>query len=75
MTRLLEFVTIQEKKYEERLSPHSNFYRRHMMVQQFLQIQLRTNSAATCRNLSISIVQLFGKRQGIAQNIARWEKS
>ena len=32
MTRLLEFVTVQEEKYEERLSPHSNFYCRHIMV-------------------------------------------
>ena len=32
LTRLMELVTEQEKKYEERLSPHSNFYRRHLMV-------------------------------------------
>ena len=75
MTRLLEFVTVQEEKYEERLSPHSNFYRRHMMVQQFLQIQLRTNSGATRRNLSMSIARSFGKGQGTARNIVQWEKS
>ena len=33
LTRLLELVTEQEKKYENRLSPQSNFYRRHLMVQ------------------------------------------
>ena len=38
ITRLLELVTIQEEKFGERLSPHGNFYRRHMMVQQCLQI-------------------------------------
>ena len=37
LTRLLEkikfiLVTEQEKKYKGRLSPHSNFYRRHLMV-------------------------------------------
>lgn len=42
MTRLVELVTEQGMKYKERLSPHNNFYRRHIMVQQFLQIQLRT---------------------------------
>ena len=41
ITRLVELVTEQENKYKERFSPHSNFYRRHVMVQQFLQIQLR----------------------------------
>ena len=38
ITRLLELVTEQEKKYEERLSPHGNFYRQHLMLQQFFQI-------------------------------------
>lgn len=42
IARLLELVTVQEEKYEEKLSPHGNFYRRHMMVQQFLQIQIRS---------------------------------
>ncbi len=37
LTRLLELVTKQENKYEGRISPHSNFYRQHLMVQQFLQ--------------------------------------
>ena len=75
MTRLFEFVTVQEEKYEERLSSYSNFYRQYMMVQQFLQIQLKTNLEVTCRNLSMSIARLFGKRQGTARNIVQWEKS
>lgn len=70
MSRLFEFVTVQEE-----ISPHSNFYCRHMMVQQFLQIQLKTNLRATRRNCSMSIARLFGKKQGMAQNIVRWEKS
>ena len=32
LTRLMELVTEQEKKYRERLSPHSNFFQRHLMV-------------------------------------------
>ncbi len=40
LNNLLKLVTEQEKKYKTRLSPHSNFYRRHIMVQQFLQSQL-----------------------------------
>ena len=42
LTRLLNLVTEQEKKYQYKLSPYSNFYRRHLMVQQFLQTQLRS---------------------------------
>ena len=36
LTRLLDLVTEQEKKYEDRMSPHINLYRQHLMVQQFL---------------------------------------
>lgn len=32
LTRLMELVIEQEKKYEKRLSPYSNFYRCHLMV-------------------------------------------
>lgn len=39
MDKLLSLVTEQEKKYGLRLSPHSNFYRRYVMVQQFLHSQ------------------------------------
>ena len=39
LNKLLKLVTEQEKKYGTRLSPHSNYYRRHIMVQQFLQYQ------------------------------------
>lgn len=44
LTRLLKLVTEQEKRYRDRPSPHSNFYRRHLMVQQFLQIQLKNTT-------------------------------
>ena len=37
LNKLLKLITKQDKKYGTRLSPHSNFYCRHIMVQQFLQ--------------------------------------
>lgn len=41
LTRFLKLVTEQESKYKERLSSHSNFYRRHVMVLQFLEAQIK----------------------------------
>lgn len=73
ITRLLELVTEQEKKYEERLSPHGNFYQRHLMVQQFLQIQLRTQPSQIRRSLSLSIAHSFGRDYGTQRNIVQWE--
>lgn len=73
LTRLLELVREQEKKYEERLSPHSNFYRRHVMVQQFLQIQLKNWPSSTQRSLSLIVAESFGRGHNTARNIVRWE--
>ena len=43
LNKLLELVKAQEKKYGGNgFSPHSNYYRRHLMVQQFLRAQLTT---------------------------------
>lgn len=36
LNRLLKLITEQKKKYGYKLSPHGNFYQRHVMVQQFL---------------------------------------
>ena len=66
ITRVLELVTVQEEKYEERLLPYSNFYRRHAIVQQFLQIQLKIKPSPTRCDLSMNIARSFGKRQGTA---------
>ena len=74
MTRHVELVTEQENKYKERLSPHSNFYRRHVIVQQFLQIQLRTQPSQTRRNLALSIACSFGRNHTTARNIVQWKK-
>ena len=69
ITRLLEFVTEQEKKYEDKLSLHSNFYRRHVMFQQFLQIQLKTKPSPTWKELSLNIARFFDRGHNTGRNI------
>ena len=56
------------------MPPHSNFYRRHVMVQQFLQIQLKSRLSSTRRSLSLIVAQYFGQRYNTARNIVRWER-
>ena len=75
LNRLLKLVTEQEKQYGDRLSPHSNFYRRHLMVQQFLHTQLQTQSSSTRRAMALTVAQSFGRGMFTARNIVRWEKS
>ena len=69
LTRLLELVTEQEKKYENRLSPQSNFYRRHLMVQQFLQTQLKLQPSQIQRDLSVTVARAFGQSHHTARSI------
>ena len=71
LTRLLNLVTEQEKKYEYRLSPHSNFYRRHLMVQQFLQTQLKTQPSQTRRDLSLTVSRAFDRGHHTARSIVQ----
>lgn len=71
ITRLLTLVTEQEKKYEDRLSPHSNFYRRHLMVQQFLQTQLTSQPSQTRRDLSLTVSRAFGRGHHTAQSVVQ----
>ena len=61
LNRLLKLVIEQEKKYGTRLSPHSNYYRRHVMVQQFLQSQLSSQPSPTRRILSLMWLEPLGK--------------
>lgn len=75
LSRLLKLVTEQEKKYECRLSPHSNLYRRHLMVQQFFQLQLKIHSSSIRRTLSHQIAQAFGRGKSIGRSIVRWGNS
>ena len=73
LNRLLELVTEQDKKYGSRLSTHSNFYRRHLMVQQFIQSQLKSQPRPTRRSLSLGVARNFGRGSPTARNIVRWE--
>ncbi len=45
----MNFVTRQKKKYECRLAPQSNFYRRHLMVKHFLAIQKKKKTPGQIR--------------------------
>lgn len=71
LNRLLKLATEQEKHYGDRLSFHSNFYRRYLMVKQFLYIQLQTQSSSTWQAMASTVTQLFGKKMFIIGNIVR----
>lgn len=70
----MEFVTEQEKKYQEKLSPHSNFYCHYFIIQKFLQIQLKNQPSLSRRNLSLTILHGFGQGLPTGHNIVQWKK-
>ena len=74
LNRLLKLVTEQEKKYGTRLSPHINYYRQHVMVQQFLQSQLTSRPSPTRCTLSLNVARAFGRNSPTARLIVQWEK-
>lgn len=59
LIKLMKLVTEQEKKYEEGLSLHSNFYCYYLIVQQFFQTQLKTQLSQSCRDLFLTISCAF----------------
>lgn len=59
LTRLLDLVTEQEKKYEYRLEYQSNFYQRHLMVKHFLASQKRAKSGQHRENLAQAVANTF----------------
>lgn len=71
----MELVTEQEKKYRERLSPYSNFFQPHLMVQQFLHTQLKNQSSRSKRDLALTVSWGFGRGFHTARSIVQWEKS
>lgn len=75
LEKLLSLVTEQDKKYGYRISPRSNFFQRHVMVQQFLSIQTRKIPGQTRRQLARSVAASFNQGHTTARNIVRWEKS
>lgn len=75
LTRLLNLVTEQEKKYGERLLPYSNFHRRHLMVQHFLNTQETTRPSQPRKVTSLSTARCFKRGHGTARNIVQWENA
>ena len=69
LNKLLKLVREQDKKYSTRLSPHSNFYCRNIIVQQFLQSQLTPQPSRRCRTLSLNVARAFEKSNPTARNI------
>ena len=67
----MELVTKQKKKYRERLSPHSNFFQRHLMVQQFFHTQLKNQSSQSRRDLALTVLRGFGRDFHTAYNIVQ----
>lgn len=61
MTRFLKLVTKQEKKYKNRLLPYNNFYRQEFMIQQFLQIYVKSQPSQIRRDLSLIVSCVFGQ--------------
>ena len=54
---MFELVTEEEKNYEERLSPDSNMYLPHIMIQRFLQILLKSRPSSTRPSLYLTMAQ------------------
>lgn len=74
-TSLEVVVTEQDQKYGTRLSPHSRFYRRHIMVEQFLQSQLSPQPNPRRQTLSLNVARAFGRGRSTASNIVQWGKN
>ena len=77
LTRFLGLKKGQEEKYGRVLSPRSNLYRRHIMVQSFLWIQQRKHEFpdSSRRGLARVVAKNNGKGGHTAQKIVQWEKS
>ena len=71
----MDLVTEQEKKYEYRLSPRSNYYQRHLIVKHFLSSQQKKLPGQTRRDLALFVAFIFNRGQTTARNIIREEKS
>ena len=72
LTRLLDLVTEQERKYEYRLGLKSNFYQRHLMVKLFLAIQKRMPEEKR-RDLAEVVAGIFDRGKTTERTIISWE--
>ncbi|KAN0076035.1 hypothetical protein V8E54_007305 [Elaphomyces granulatus] len=75
LKHLLRHVSDQEKKYGERLNINGNFYLRHTMVRQFLELQLAEHTEGTRRDRALSVAQGAGKGYAFGRRIVQWEIS
>lgn len=74
LTRLLDLVTEQERKYGYRLGLKSNFYQRHLMVKHFLAIQKRMPEEKR-RDLAELVASTFDRGKTTGRIIISWENS
>lgn len=72
LTRLLDLVTEQEKKYGYGLGLKSNFNQRHLMVKHFLAIQKR-KPAENRRDLAEIVASTFDRGKTSGRLIINWE--
>ena len=75
LKNLLRRVSDQEKMYGERLNINGNFYLRHTMVRQFLELQLAEHIEGTRRDRALSVAQGAGKGHTFGRRIVQWEIS
>ena len=74
LTRLLDLVTEQERKYGYRLGLKSNFYQCHLMVKHFLAIQKRMPEEKR-RDLAELVASTFDRGKTTGRIIISWENS
>jgi hypothetical protein len=77
ISRLLSLPTEQKAKYGSPIVINSDFRRRHLMVQQFLTIQIRGKAKAgsSRRSLAEKVALVYGRGAHTARQIVRWEKA
>ena len=76
LQKLLNYKTLQIKKYGHVLFPQTDFHRRHCMVKSFLYLQQNDSYLKESRKLMASIVAATFNRHGhVARKLLRWEKS
>lgn len=65
----------QEKKYGLSFDVHSNFYMRHIMVCQFLEMQLASHVVGSRCQRTLLVAQGFSKGYLLGGRIVQWERS
>jgi hypothetical protein len=76
LEKVLHSKTRQIQIYGHRLFPDSDFYRRHLMVRSFLNLQKQHDdvSGKTRRELAETVAATFSRRKHTAGKLEKWEK-